>query len=64
MLGLRLAAGVENVGVARTFVESSAGEMLVNAGVLAVQDGRLIVAKPMLTDAVIREALSVSADDC
>jgi putative oxygen-independent coproporphyrinogen III oxidase len=64
MLGLRLAAGVKNIGMARKFVESSAGEMLLAAGVLEVQDDRVVVVKPMLTDAVIREALSVSADDC
>ena len=64
MLGLRLAAGVENVGLARRFVESGPGRSLLDAEVIAIEHGRLFVVKPMLTDAVVREALSVSAGDC
>lgn len=64
MLGLRLAAGVENVGIAKQFAESAPGSRFLEAGVLAIENNRIVVAKPMLTDAVIREALSVSAGDC
>ncbi len=64
MLGLRLAAGLPNDGLARRFVESPQGSRLVEAGVVRVTDTRIVVDKPMLTDAVVREALSVSADDC
>ncbi len=64
MLGLRLAAGVENVGAARRFVESDQGRRLIDADVIAIADDRIVVTRPMLTDAVVREALSVSADDC
>jgi oxygen-independent coproporphyrinogen-3 oxidase len=64
MLGLRLAAGVENTGVARRFVESPPGRELLMAGIITLKNDRVVVTRPMLTDAVVREALSVSADDC
>ena len=64
MLGLRLAAGVPVGPTARCFIESSAGKRLIEADVMAEQNGRLVVLKPMLTDAVVREALSVSSGDC
>jgi hypothetical protein len=31
---------------------------------MAETNGRLVVMKPMLTDAVVREALAVSSGDC
>ncbi len=64
MLGLRLAAGVPLGPTARCFIESAAGLRLTEAGVMGERNGRLVVLDPMLTDAVVREALSVSADDC
>ncbi len=64
MLGLRLAAGVPVGPTARRFIESAAGVRLTDAGVMGERNGRLAVLDPMLTDAVVREALSVSAGDC
>ncbi len=64
MLGLRLAAGVPLGPTARCFMESAAGLRLTEAGVMGERNGRLVVLDPMLTDAVVREALSVSAGDC
>jgi len=64
MLGLRLAAGVPLDPPARRFVASNAGQRLIEAGVMDERKGRLVVLKPMLTDAVVREALSVSSGDC
>ncbi len=64
MLGLRLACGARLTDLARCFVDSEQGIRLLDAGVMAVSAGRLVVLKPMLTDAVVREALSVSSGDC
>jgi putative oxygen-independent coproporphyrinogen III oxidase len=64
ILGLRLAAGVPISRLARRFIESNEGRRLTEAGVMGERSGRLVVLKPMLTDAVVREALSVSAGDC
>lgn len=64
MLGLRLAAGVPLGPTAERLIGSAAGRRLIEAGVMEVRGGRLVVTKPMLTDAVVREALSVSRDDC
>jgi hypothetical protein len=64
MLGLRLAAGVPLGPTANAFLDSDPGRRLVEAGVMGVRSGRLVVLKPMLTDAVVREALSVSSVDC
>ena len=64
MLGLRLACGASLTDLARCFVDSAQGARLLDAGVMALAAGRLVVLKPMLTDAVVREALSVSSGDC
>jgi len=64
MLGLRLAAGTPLTGFGRAFLATGSGMRLLNAGVVEVSDERVIVCDPMLTDAVAREALSVSLDDC
>jgi oxygen-independent coproporphyrinogen-3 oxidase len=64
MVGLRLAAGTPLTDTARRFVESASGKRFVDAGVLAVSQDRVVVTDPMLSDAVIREALSVSPSDC
>lgn len=63
MLGLRLAAGTPMTPTAEGVVASSAGRRFIAAGVVKVQAGRLCVTEPMMTDAVIREALSVSCPD-
>ncbi len=64
MLGLRLAAGVPDTGLAGRFADSQAGRRFLEAAVLVRREGRIMVGDPMLTDAVVREALSVSAVDC
>jgi len=64
MLGLRLAAGTPLTPTARRFAASDAGMAMVEAGILEIGAGRMRVVVPMMTDAVIREALSVSAADC
>ena len=63
MLGLRLAAGVPISDVGERFLASDEGVRFAAAGVLRVENGRVIVTEPMLTDAIAREALSVSVDD-
>jgi putative oxygen-independent coproporphyrinogen III oxidase len=64
MLGLRLEAGVLLSPFARRFLDGEQGSRYVDAGIIRVDAGRLVVVDPMLTDAVAREALSVSTDDC
>lgn len=64
MFGLRLACGAVLTDTATHFVESREGKRLIDAGVMGLSGGRLVVYKPMLTDAVVREASSVSAADC
>jgi len=60
MLGLRRAAGVRPGEVGRALLASPDGERLVSAGVVALQEDRLVVTKPLLTDAVVRAVLSLS----
>ena len=64
MLGLRLAAGTPVSGFATTFLESPEGARLLDIGLIVVDGSRVVVTQPMLTDAVAREALSVSSHDC
>lgn len=64
MLGVRLAAGTPMSRVATAFVASEAGQALLTAGVMEVCSGRLVVTRPLLSDAVAREALSVPVSDC
>lgn len=64
MLGLRLAAGAALSAFGEAYVASESGTRLLDQGTIAVVAGRIVVGNPMLTDAVAREALSVSLDDC
>jgi oxygen-independent coproporphyrinogen-3 oxidase len=64
MLGVRLAAGTPMSRVATALVASEAGQGLVAAGIMEVRSGRLVVTRPLLSDAVAREALSVPLSDC
>lgn len=64
MVGLRLAAGTPLTDTAHCFVESTPGQRFVDAGILVVSAGRVMITDPMLSDSIIREALSVSAPDC
>ena len=64
MLGMRLAAGVSVSPFAERFLSTDEGARFLAAGIIRVDAGRVVMADPMLTDAVSREALSVSVDDC
>jgi oxygen-independent coproporphyrinogen-3 oxidase len=57
-VGLRRIAGVTAGELGREFLRSPGGRRLVDAGVLRSDDGRLVVANPLLTDAVARELLA------
>lgn len=60
MLGIRLAAGTPLTPVARRFAASAEGQRFVDAGLMVVDDARLVVTNPLLADTVARDALSVS----
>jgi oxygen-independent coproporphyrinogen-3 oxidase len=64
MLGLRLAAGTPMTGFAERFVGSDEAARLMEAGVVAVRDDRVVVLDPLRADMVAREALSVATADC
>ncbi len=64
MVGLRLAAGVLPGAIGGPFMTSNEGRRLVDAGVIAARDGRVVVLRPLLTDLVARSVLSVSPGDC
>ena len=64
IVGLRRAAGVALEGLAATLVDHPEGRRLVEAGILAVRRGRVVVVDPMRTDAAARAVLSLSEADC
>lgn len=70
MLGLRRTAGVVMGTGGEALVDTSKGQTFLDHGVIAIRDGRIVMAQPLLTDMVIREILSlpgplsVSAPDC
>jgi oxygen-independent coproporphyrinogen-3 oxidase len=64
MLGVRLAAGIEMSPFTERYLDSIEGRRFLAAGIIRADGARLVVTEPMLTDAVAREALSVSTDDC
>ena len=64
MVGLRLAAGVATGTIGEAFLASPDGLRLVDAGVIASSNGRVVVLRPLLTDLVARSVLSVPTDDC
>lgn len=59
-LGIRRAAGVAGGPAVTRLLESPEGIRLIDAGVVAVRNERLMVDKPLLTDAVAREVLALS----
>jgi len=59
-LGLRRRAGVKMGPAGRRLIESVEGKELVAAGALASRGDRLVVLRPLLTDAVIRAVLALS----
>ncbi len=64
MLGLRLAAGTPMTPTARRFAESADGRRFVDAGLLTIEEGRIVVTDPLRADMVARAALSVAVVDC
>jgi len=64
LLGLRRRAGVFPGLGGAALTESGEGQRLMAAGVLAVNEDRLVVARPLLTDAVSIAVLSLSPRDC
>ena len=60
VIGLRRAAGALLGDGGEAFVSDPEGKRLLDAGVVSVRAGRLVVDKPLLTDAVARCVLSLS----
>lgn len=58
-LGLRLRCGVEAGAAGEALLASPAGSRFVAAGVIDTVGERLVVARPLLTDAVAREVLAL-----
>ena len=59
-LGLRRRAGVEAGQGGQRLLESAEGQELLAAGAIGVRGDRLVVFRPLLTDAVIRAVLALS----
>lgn len=64
LLGLRRSAGVEIGSGGRSLLETEWGERLAGAGVLRVEAGRIIVARPLLGSEVARAVLALSPVEC
>lgn len=64
VLGIRRAAGVRAGAAGSCLVASQAGRDLVDAGILAVVDDRLVAADPMRGDEIARAVLALEAGDC
>lgn len=60
-VGLRRTVGVRQGPGTEALLSSSEGRSLVDAGVLSVQNGRLSVLRPLVTDAVHRSVLGLAA---
>ena len=59
VLGLRRSIGVSSDALIERFVKSASGIRLVDAGVMAVRNDRLVVTRPLLTDQVLASFLAV-----
>ncbi len=59
MLGLRRSAGVRGGEGGTALLDSADGVRLIDAGVLEVEGDRLVAAKPLLTDEIIRAVLDL-----
>ena len=59
MLGLRRSAGARAGEGGAALLASASGVRLIEAGVLAVEDDRLVAAVPLLTDEIIRAVLDL-----
>lgn len=60
-VGLRRTAGVASGVGTETFLASDEGRSLLEAGVISEEKGRVMVTKPLLTDAVHRSVLGLTA---
>ncbi len=60
-LGLRRRSGVKTGEAGRVFLESAVGRRFIDAGVVTTAGDRLVVSKPLLTDAVAREILALES---
>jgi coproporphyrinogen III oxidase-like Fe-S oxidoreductase len=60
-VGLRRSVGVATGSGTETLLETDEGKALAGAGVITESDGRLLVARPLLTDAVHRSVLALTA---
>ena len=60
-VGLRRSVGVATGSGTETLLETDEGRALAGAGVITETDGRLFVARPLLTDAVHRSVLALTA---
>lgn len=58
-VGLRRSVGVARGLGTDTLLDSDEGKSLLGAGVLVEQDGRLVVSRPLMTDAVHRSLLAM-----
>ena len=64
MLGLRRVAGVVPGTLGTRLLHSPDGERLLAAVVVRLEDGRIVVLRPLLTDEVNRSVLSLPTGDC
>lgn len=62
-VGLRRTGGVVPGAGGHALLDSSWGKRLMDAGVVAVRNGRLVVARPLLTDEVLRAILALEPPD-
>lgn len=60
-VGLRRSVGVSAGPGTDTLLQSEEGKLLTDAGVITSRDGRVLVSRPLLTDAVHRSVLALSA---
>jgi oxygen-independent coproporphyrinogen-3 oxidase len=60
-VGLRRSVGVARGAGTETLLASEEGRSLVDAGVITEQDERLVVSRPLMTDAVHRSVLALDA---
>jgi putative oxygen-independent coproporphyrinogen III oxidase len=58
IVGLRRTAGVSAGDLGRRWLRSAEGERFTNAGIVADRDDRVVVLKPLMTDAVARSLVS------
>jgi len=60
-VGLRRSVGVATGAGTETLLATEEGKALASAGVLTESEGRLVVARPLLTDVVHRSVLTLTA---